>query len=577
MANLSSPIGQTIDVASRTISRSVIAGGGGGRGGNVEPQTSAIVKRQAGEIVQLKKEINTIQKAQTTAVQTYQSTISSISNILNVIAVNVRDLGGRVLGVNNLLSQDANLEAKKDRQELDQERKLAEQGARAGKEKALERKIQNALMAPVRMVTAKTQGMFERLMKAFTLFFLGWLSNKVIAALQDQSGKTTNLFKRIFDSIIGGVTFFLKSLQFINKSIRGIIGIVTGVTKLLAKFLVSTLGALFKGLAKLGEGIVNAGKSIVTAGKGLLGIGDNAAGKAVKETGEAAAEGAGKLALREGTEAAGKLAAKEGTEAGLKGVLKKIPGVSFFAGLGFGAARLYQGDSLGAAGELASGILGSFPGLGTAGSLAIDAALLGRDINRGLQENKDTKGEQSRPMAAPSAAPATTASPAAVKAQPSPAAVQPLSPAVPPPAATPSPTPAAQPATTATPSMADFQFSADTSGKMGSEMDFTLPAESGEISAPVTTGNVSPDQKSQAQITPAQTQRVPTAATKVGPEPEQKPNIIMMSSMTPPSQGSSTLLKSSPSGSASDVPAISSSNPSNFYTLYSQVNYNVVV
>jgi hypothetical protein len=30
-------------------------------------------------------------------------------------------------------------------------------------------------------------------------------------------------------------------------------------------------------------------------------------------------------------------------------------------------------------------------------------------------------------------------------------------------------------------------------------------------------------------------------------------------------------------GAASDVPAISSSNPSNFYTLYSQVNYNVVM
>lgn len=577
MANLTSPIGQTIDVASRTISRSVIAGeGGGGRGGNVEPQTSAIVKRQSGEIVQLRKEINTIQKAQTTAIQTYQSTISSISNILNVIAVNVRDLGGRVLGVNNLLAQDANLEAKKDRQELDQERKLAEQGARAGKEKALERKIQNALMAPVRVLTAKTQGMFERLMKAFTLFFLGWLSNKVISALQDQTGKTTNLFKSIFDSIIGGVTFFLKSLQFINKSIRGIIGIVTGVTKLLAKFLVSTLGALFKGLAKLGQGIVNAGKGLVNAGKGLLGIGDDAAGKVVKETGEVAAketaEGAGKLVVKEGAEAAGKLAAKEGAETGAKSLLKKIPGVSFFAGLGFGAARLYQGDSLGAAGEVASGILGSFPGLGTAGSLAIDAALLGRDINRGLQENKDTKKDTSGSTMAR----ASTAAPATTKTQP--AAIQPLSPVVPPPAMAPAPAqPASQPATSVTPLMADFQFSVDNSGKMGSEMDFTLPAESGEVSAPVTSGNVSPDQKPQAQITPAQTQRVPTPAAKVGPEPEQKPNIIMMSSMTPPSQGASTVLKSSPGDAASDVPAIPSANPSNFYTLYSQVNYNVVV
>jgi hypothetical protein len=64
-----------------------------------------------------------------------------------------------------------------------------------------------------------------------------------------------------------------------------------------------------------------------------------------------------------------------------------------------------------------------------------------------------------------------------------------------------------------------------------------------------------------------------TVPFNIGPEPEPKPNIIYTpsgSSSPPPQQP----LKSGP---ASDVPAIPSSNPDNFYTLYSQINYNVVM
>lgn len=61
-------------------------------------------------------------------------------------------------------------------------------------------------------------------------------------------------------------------------------------------------------------------------------------------------------------------------------ILKKIPGVSILAGLGFGAQRALQGDWTGAGLEVASGLVGTVPGYGTAGSLAIDAGLAARDM-----------------------------------------------------------------------------------------------------------------------------------------------------------------------------------------------------
>ena len=81
--------------------------------------------------------------------------------------------------------------------------------------------------------------------------------------------------------------------------------------------------------------------------------------------------------------------------------------------------------------------------------------------------------------------------------------------------------------------------------------------------------------QAQLQTTPAQTQSLQTSLPNIGPAPAAQPNVVMMSSMAggQPQEPQMT----SSGGAASDVPAISSSNPSNFYTLYSQVNYNVVM
>ena len=106
--------------------------------------------------------------------------------------------------------------------------------------------------------------------------------------------------------------------------------------------------------------------------------------------------GTKEVATKTGT----KVLAKVGTKGALKTIAKKIPGLSILAGLGFGVQRAFSGDFVGAGGEVLSGLLGSIPGLGTAGSLGLDAALIARDIKRSQGEviaaDRDVKQVQSR-------------------------------------------------------------------------------------------------------------------------------------------------------------------------------------
>lgn len=60
---------------------------------------------------------------------------------------------------------------------------------------------------------------------------------------------------------------------------------------------------------------------------------------------------------------------------------KKIPGVGAILGAGLALGRLSSGDILGAFGEIASGLASTVPVIGTAASLAIDAALIAKDLN----------------------------------------------------------------------------------------------------------------------------------------------------------------------------------------------------
>jgi hypothetical protein len=74
--------------------------------------------------------------------------------------------------------------------------------------------------------------------------------------------------------------------------------------------------------------------------------------------------------------------------------------------------------------------------------------------------------------------------------------------------------------------------------------------------------------------TPAQVAALPKEPVKVGQLPEPKPSLTMIKTSNNANQQQNVPVTS---GALSDVPLINSANPDNFYVLYSQLTYNVVI
>ena len=83
---------------------------------------------------------------------------------------------------------------------------------------------------------------------------------------------------------------------------------------------------------------------------------------------------------------------------------------------------------------------------------------------------------------------------------------------------------------------------------------------------------VTPASKSTAEVTPVPSQNANTKMESLGPESKKPTTVIAQVPSAPPSQA-----KPPTPSAGTNVPNIRSSNPDNFYALYSQFNYNVVI
>ena len=98
--------------------------------------------------------------------------------------------------------------------------------------------------------------------------------------------------------------------------------------------------------------------------------------------GATAAKAAGSVAASSGAKAIEKASVGDALRSGVKFFGKKIPILGTLLGAGFAAKSAYEGDWLGAAGELAAGIASNVPIAGTALSATIDTALTLRQMSR---------------------------------------------------------------------------------------------------------------------------------------------------------------------------------------------------
>lgn len=188
--------------------------------------------------------------------------------------------------------------------------------------------------------------------------------NRNLQELQaDAAQKTVEAFDKLSPILdtIGGV---FKAIENNVQIIATVLGAMGG---LLIFKQISKMGKVFDKMSGMGS---------------IFGLGGKGGGKVAQavmtETGKTVSGAAAQAAVKAGTATATKAVPKTLG----KSLLKKIPIIGALAGIGFGLSRLAEGDLLGAAGEVASGLVGTIPGAGTAASIGIDTALAVRDVKK---------------------------------------------------------------------------------------------------------------------------------------------------------------------------------------------------
>ena len=613
MASLASPIGPTIDVVARTVSRSVISGGagggggipgggsGGGRGGAlaVQPQASLVN-------VERNLEVQTTQNIQQT------QEISALRSTVDALRAETATLNNGLGSVSNLIQQDSAVEKQQAAAEVESERKLVETKIRMGKESQLEQKITNALAKPVQALQQKVTNIFGRIGEALTALFAGWLTNQGIEALKASSEGNKEKLEEIKDNVLKGIGDAIKVFTAIRTGFDLIIKTITGVTAKIAGFVTKLalapvkaltnvlrgapllknvfpgpkkpgggggggpglIGGLFSGINswlnfKNGENvdaIMNAALLLPTPPivRGLLGLGVLADDIAEVFGGNLFGKNPNYERKAKEIAAEAKKQQKEQNpkeEATLTTAAKVAPAST--------AQTPLIGDKKDEKSETDPKNMTPGPVPGSANIQSTS------DSGSSPASTAQPQSQIMPPAAAPSPGPAAPQSPMMSQAPAAAApAAQPQTPAIPPPS----------PEMVKNFEMAwKYKDNSMFRGRIESAWNnMTVEQQQQAKGWAQSTGKDWTQMKLIEKPPAAQTSSLPSAQVQPLPKPTQNvgeltepaPNVIMMPSGQSNTQQSS--MSQAPTN-GTDTPLISSSNPDNFYVLYSQLNYNVVM
>lgn len=454
-----------------------------------------------------------------TAIVSAQSQqLSSFQEQLNVIRAEVVVLNTGINGIAEAIRQDSALEQQRLLGEQQQEQRLAEQKIRVGQESELERKIKTALAAPVVQLQKKVTNIFARIGSALTTLFFGWLTNQGIETLKALESGDRSKLEEIKDVVLKNVAYAIGAVAAVKVGFGLVIAAVRGIA---GRILRLTLGLALAPLRFAGRQL----SRLPVVGRFFGGA------RAAVPRGRVPVTG-GNLMTRFGNFLRGSGGATRGATAaaarGSGNILGRfMPGLNVVLG---GAATAYdvsQGDYGAAA--LSAGTM--IPG-------PAGWAFLAARLGYGFLKGENAGGEEQPQIQSQSQSQST-------------------------------PPPIAEPQVSMMPQASELSL---TPGAMGEITSMEGDTEYQNIISSVSQqfgSNGTPI----TSIPSSQIQTPTRSIPPVGPLPEPEPNVIMMPSTPAASKNPSIV----PSSSGTDVPLINSANPDNFYVLYSQLNYNVVM
>jgi hypothetical protein len=481
------------------------------------------------------------------------------NSTLQAIRTDIVKLGTGLSGIALLLQQDATEDQSKVRVDQEKERRLAERQIRIGKENEIEQKIQNAVTEPVQRLVPKVNDIFGRIGAALGILFGGWLTNQTVQAIKASEEGNTKLFNDIRFNILKNVGI----------AVGGLFAIRAGFS-----LIKRTIGAIASGLTKL-----LIAKPLALAATLLPGRKQSAPPKPGAKPGGGVLGGLGKLLT--GLSSAMNLKNKEYTDAvlGALSLFAKAPGpigiVAKVAGVAFTLDEIAEAFGKNIFGDERDKIIND---------AAASAKKELEKLKKPTSEKPTSEKPTSPPIVSPKPAPSTTPPAAPLVAQPQTPMMGEQKPSTPP---APSPdmekkfeqawqyrnNPMARGRiedawNKMTPDQQQQAKTwAQTKGYDWNEMKLKDAVDMSDLKQ-------QPSKTENVEITPAQMTTPPKEPQQVGQLPEPKPSLTMIKTSSSQQQQPNPPLTN---GALTDVPLINSANPDNFYVLYSQLNYNVVM
>ena len=163
---------------------------------------------------------------------------------VNVLNVRVIAIEKQVAFLAKALDKEAELEKKSQRNYEKRVLQQEEKKLRSGEEKQLEKKLSDTLVSPVKTVGRKAGGVLGNLMEFFGILFAGWLTNQGMLALQANAEGNTEKLEEIKNRVIKDLAIVTGIFATLNGGLFAILGIIGGIT---ARILTKPFRALFGG------------------------------------------------------------------------------------------------------------------------------------------------------------------------------------------------------------------------------------------------------------------------------------------------------------------------------------------
>jgi hypothetical protein len=221
----------------------------------MDPYTGSILSPQVRELIVNRTIINAstirsdilgveqrrnIVDTQTSNVITQQEqTLSSLNSNILSLRSEIDGISDGLDRIASLISRGSFEEQQRLRDEESRNRLLAERQVRIGKENEIETKITNAVIKPVNTLAPKMNDIFGRIGTALGLLFAGWLTDQTAEAIQASEDGNTQKLNAIKRNIVKNLGIIVGGLIAIRAGFSAVKSVISRISKNILEKLVT--------------------------------------------------------------------------------------------------------------------------------------------------------------------------------------------------------------------------------------------------------------------------------------------------------------------------------------------------